>query len=644
MEAEQKGNNLLNTPANLSEIARELLSSETIKRKCKDLGLQYADAQPLIEEYATAVRADELPYMRKSVVEDAMRDEKPIDRFLLPGLYQFILDTKKDLVDAPNFRTLMTLSDLRTPSEWFPQARAMKRKIIMHVGPTNSGKTYSALKCFEKAETGAYAGPLRLLAHDVYEKLNNNGASCNLLTGEERRESDNVYKWSCTVEMTPLNRNLDIAVIDEIQMISDEQRGWAWTNALLGACAKEVHLCGEATAVPLVKRICALMGEEVTVHTYNRLTPLHIEVKGNGSSFSNIQPGDCVVTFSRKNIFAIRKKIEGFATMKAAVIYGSLPPETRAEQAKLFNDPNNNHRILVASDAIGMGLNLNIRRIVFETVSKFNGKRTVPLTVSQIKQIAGRAGRFKTQYPIGTVSTLHNGDMAAVRRALGVENPPPLPSAGIHPSLEQIQSLADELPNETFAGLLDQFEQLSRLDGDFFLCNLHQQKDIANLIQSIELSLSDRYTLVNAPASADEGILSEAFVRFATCVSTGEECNLKDYVTLPHAPAQSSELLKVLEAHHKVILLYLWLSYRFPSIFSDSDTASHLKRVCEDLINSSLDKLHDPRVKQKVDSGKSWGKKQFEKRKTVNINEWPSFLEKKKNKLLHKLEERESMT
>lgn len=110
----------------------------------------------------------------------------------------------------------------------------MKRKIIMHVGPTNSGKTYHALQRFQKAESAVYCGPLRLLAQEVYERSNEGGVPCNLLTGEERRESDGVDKWSCTVEMTNLNSRFDVAVIDEIQMIGDDQRGWAWTSAVLG--------------------------------------------------------------------------------------------------------------------------------------------------------------------------------------------------------------------------------------------------------------------------------------------------------------------------------------------------------------------------------------------------------------------------
>lgn len=110
----------------------------------------------------------------------------------------------------------------------------INRKIILHIGPTNSGKTYAALQRFEQCSSGIYCGPLRLLAHEVYERLNAKGVPCNLMTGEERRESDGVFKWAATVEMAPLNRKFDVAVLDEIQMIGDNDRGWAWTQAVLG--------------------------------------------------------------------------------------------------------------------------------------------------------------------------------------------------------------------------------------------------------------------------------------------------------------------------------------------------------------------------------------------------------------------------
>jgi ATP-dependent RNA helicase SUPV3L1/SUV3 len=250
------------------------------------------------------------------------------------------------------------VADLRFPTEWYPATREICRTVHLHVGPTNSGKTYQALKRLEEADSGIYLGPLRLLAHEVYTRLNAKGKPCALVTGEEQRlpEGD-VKMWSCTVEMAPLNTRMEVAVIDEIQMINHPDRGWAWTQAFLGLQAKEIHLCGEARAVPLIRELCALIGDKVHVHEYERLTPLKVASKSLGS-LSKLEKGDCVVSFSVIGIHALRKAIEKKTGRKCAIVYGSLPPETRAQQARLFNDPDNDYDFLVASDAIGMGLNL----------------------------------------------------------------------------------------------------------------------------------------------------------------------------------------------------------------------------------------------------------------------------------------------
>ena len=251
------------------------------------------------------------------------------------------------------------VADLRFPSEWYPATRELSRAVHLHVGPTNSGKTYQALKRLEGAQSGIYLGPLRLLAHEIYTRLNAKGKPCALVTGEEQRlpEGD-VKMWSCTVEMAPLNEPMDVAVIDEIQMINHEERGWAWTQAFLGLQAKEVHLCGEARTVPLIRELCALTGDEVHVHEYERLSPLKVADRSLKGELDQLEKGDCVVCFSVMNIHAMRKAIEKRTGKKCAIVYGSLPPETRAQQARLFNDPDNDYDFLVASDAIGMGLNL----------------------------------------------------------------------------------------------------------------------------------------------------------------------------------------------------------------------------------------------------------------------------------------------
>lgn len=255
------------------------------------------------------------------------------------------------------------LADLRHPVEWFPATRTQQRTIHLHVGPTNSGKTYQALKRLEQADTGLYAGPLRLLAHEVYTRLNAKGKPCSLTTGDDRQLPDGDMEAkmiSCTVEMVPLNFDLDCAVIDEIQMIGNSERGWAWTQAFLGLKAKELHLCGEERVVPLIRELVAATGDKLEIHRYERLSPLRPMESSLNGDLSKLRKGDCLVVFSRVAIHSLRKQIEKATGKRVAVVYGSLPPETRTQQAKLFNDPDNDYDILVASDAIGMGLNLSV--------------------------------------------------------------------------------------------------------------------------------------------------------------------------------------------------------------------------------------------------------------------------------------------
>jgi ATP-dependent RNA helicase SUPV3L1/SUV3 len=293
---------------------------------------------------------------------DALKDRGSIglDSELQYALYNHFLGKNFSPADIENQRAL---ADLRYPTEWFPVPRTMHRTIHAHIGPTNSGKTYHALKRLEQAKAGLYAGPLRLLAHEVYSRLNANGKLCALVTGEEQRlpegwqEADSKIV-AATVEMTSLNSEYDVAVIDEIQMLSSLERGFAWTQALLGLRSKEIHVCGELRALPVIRELAAAAGDKLVVHEYDRLTRLKMDESSLNGSFARLRKGDCIVTFSVVNIHALRTEVEKKTGKKVAVVYGSLPPETRAQQARLFNDPNNDYDYLIASDAVGMGLNL----------------------------------------------------------------------------------------------------------------------------------------------------------------------------------------------------------------------------------------------------------------------------------------------
>ena len=184
-----------------------------------------------------------------------------------------------------------------------------------------------------------------------------------------------------------------------MQMIGDDHRGWAWTRAVQGIAANEIHLCGDASALPLIKQMCDDMAEPLTVMQYDRFTDLEMQRHALEREYASVEPGDCIVAFSRRDIFDIKADIERRTNHKCCVIYGALPPEMRRHQAELFNEPNNGFDILVASDAVGMGLNLNIRRVIFHKVQKFEGKESVQVSPSQIKQIAGELHHMTTSCP-----------------------------------------------------------------------------------------------------------------------------------------------------------------------------------------------------------------------------------------------------
>jgi ATP-dependent RNA helicase SUPV3L1/SUV3 len=264
--------------------------------------------------------------------------------------------------EVTHLERLREISDLSSPAQWFPAARKLNRRFIYHSGPTNSGKTHEALQKFSEASSGIYCAPLRMLAAEIYLRCNEENVPCDLLTGEERvlvGEFEAPH-LSCTVEMasTSGTRIYDVGIIDEIQMLADEERGSAWTRVILGLNAREIHLCGNSSAVSIVERMLSTTGESLEVRQYDRLSPLIPSRRTLNHDYKKVKEGDCVVAFSRMKIFNIKKKIEALTGLQCAVIYGGLPPVTRVEQAKLFNDPDSKYKVLVASDAIGMGLNL----------------------------------------------------------------------------------------------------------------------------------------------------------------------------------------------------------------------------------------------------------------------------------------------
>lgn len=318
------------------------------------------------------------------------------DGYLKSGIISVLVASHIPQMVTAEFRRLLP----KNPADEYATARSQKRVFYLHLGDTNTGKTYQALQRLKTSRGGVYLAPLRILALENFERLNSEGVLCSLLTGEEEIVVEGAKHLCCTVEKVNLNRNYEVAVIDEVQLLADSQRGDAWSKAILGLRCPEIHLCGAQLAKEQLITMIRDCGDEFVLKEYTRLVPLQVETKP--VNLSAVEPGDALVAFSKRSVLALSRYFtrQGIAN---SVIYGDLPPEVRRLQYKAFIDGEN--PILVATDAIGMGINLPIRRLIFTELQKFDGQTFRLLSTQEVKQIAGRAGRIGI-YPVGYVACL----------------------------------------------------------------------------------------------------------------------------------------------------------------------------------------------------------------------------------------------
>ncbi|XP_020259002.1 ATP-dependent RNA helicase SUV3, mitochondrial isoform X2 [Asparagus officinalis] len=482
------------------------------------------------------------------------------------------------------------LTDLTCPHTWYPNARRKKRNVFLHVGPTNSGKTYNALKRLESSTSGIYCGPLRLLAWEVAKRLNRANVLCNLMTGQEREEIDGAKHSAVTVEMADVLGDYQCAVIDEIQMVACKQRGYSFTRALLGICSDELHICGDPAAVPLIQSILEVTDDVVQVQYYERLSPL-VPSKTPLGSFSNIRTGDCIVTFSRRGIYKLKRRIEKEEKHLCSVVYGSLPPETRTKQASKFNDESSEFDVLVASDAIGMGLNLNISRIIFSTLKKFDGVQTRDLTVPEIKQIAGRAGRYGSKFPVGEVTCLKGEDLPLLHSALGSSSPV-LERAGLFPTFDLLALYSRLQSTTSFHSILEKFLECAKLSSNYFIADCEDILKVAAVVDDFPLGLHDKYLFCISPVDMTDDISAQALVQFAGNYAKTGLVRLREIFTPGSLQVPKSQsALEELESIHKVLDLYIWLSFRLEESFPDRELASSQKAACSLLIEEFLERL-----------------------------------------------------
>lgn len=469
-------------------------------------------------------------------------------------------------------------------------ARRKTRKIIYHMGPTNSGKTYNAIEALSKAKNGCYLAPLRLLASELYDTLNDKGCKTTLLTGEEVIETEGATHFSSTIEMARLNEEFDCAVIDEIQMITDTQRGWAWTRALVNLNANEVHLCGDQSVLELVEKILKLTGDELVVNNYERKTEL--SVMNKTIRLVDLEKNDALIVFSRRNALKYKRDLENLG-FKVSIVYGRLSPEVRREQARKFDQGETD--IMVSTDAIAMGMNLPVKRIVFSTLSKFFNSKEHPITNSEIKQIAGRAGRFQ-RFPEGFTTTLAKVDdgLDRLEEALSCTlDQKELAMVG--PDLDIFRSVNEALEESSLPTLsLTEFLRLFNtmtFEKPFYCVDMKEMIDVAEMVESNDedgvLSDSEIFGFACAPVNLGLTDHVQYFVWILTHYVSSQN--------IVNEPIDSdSDDIDYLETAIKCVELYQWLARHFDNnnfTFSEVDLLENKSMAIETLNNLLSEKI-----------------------------------------------------
>lgn len=499
------------------------------------------DIGMLLEEQKDGVNGEFLAYLRRAMPGRICQDT-------LFTLYPLFRQHKVK-------NKILELVPMRPEME-FAEVREMKRHFILHIGPTNSGKTFRSLERLKLAECGVYLGPLRLLALEVYEQMKKHGVPCTMRTGQECIEEEDSRVVASTIEMADFDENYDIAVIDEAQMVTDPDRGHSWTKAILGIRAGEIHICMSPAAEQAVTHLIELCGDDYEIQRYIRKTPLICESEPFMFP-EDVQPGDALIVFSKKSVLDVAGRLEE-QRIDASVIYGSLPPEIRRRQMHLFNSGRT--KVVVATDAIGMGLNLPVRRIVFLQADKYDGVSRRPLLVPEIKQIAGRAGRFGI-YNSGYVNAMGKEELEYIRaRYEAPEEPVTEVNLGFPQILLDIDAPLDELmkiwhdvtPSEPFVK--------ENIDEALYL--YEQAKRWKNMIDGFE-NKHTLYKMITCPIDIKDRRVVALWLQY--CKTYTADVSLEK----PALYRDKSKGIMQYETYYKQLDLYYQFSHRMQKVIDE---------------------------------------------------------------------------
>ena len=458
----------------------------------------------------------------------------------------------------------------------FPAARALGRRLVLIVGPTNSGKTHEALALAAAAGTSAVLSPLRLLAQEHRERLAAAGAVVRLVTGEETLGPEDAPHVACTVEAADLSRTVDVGVVDEVQMLASPHRGWAWTQALAGLPARTLVMTGSPDAVGMVESLARVTGEPLEVRLMQRKAPLL--ALPAPVSLDDVREGDAVVAFSRRAAMEVRDALQSRGR-EVAMVYGNLSPDVRRSEAARFRS--RAAGVLVATDAVGMGLNLPIRRVLFAALEKFDGRTSRPLSEAEIRQVAGRAGRYGgAAEGEGACGVLAGLPVAPLLKAMSAVPAVPAPaSLFVRPTARAVAEAAGAAGGSVASALRALLSGLAEGSPDLCAADMADETALAVLVDAVDLPARDRFAYACIPLSPRDPGTGDLVLGWAAAHAAGRPCRRPRGV--PGTLYEAEILAQRLTA-------YLWMARRYPEVYRESPAAASDRRDTDALIESLL--------------------------------------------------------
>lgn len=459
------------------------------------------------------------------------------------------------------------------------------REIQAILGPTNSGKTWQALQALKTCTPhyrGVYLAPLRLLAVEVCDELRAAGMRVSLLTGEEQDLVENPQVICSTIEMLDMTQDYRVAVIDEMQMLADPNRGWAWTQAFLGVRADEVYAIGSPGCRAALHRLAHLTGDPLTEQFTERFTPLKTSAKPIPPD--RIRKGTIFVVFSRNSVIRWGEHFRNNG-MRIAQIYGASPPEVRREEARRFREGEAD--ILVATDAIAMGLNLPAHTVVLGESQKYDGKSMGKVPLPLVRQIAGRAGRYG-HHDAGTAAGMDYTTQSLVQQALSTtDNPDADHPLYLNPPAAWIATVQKVYPGIRTRDLLLAWVRTLSQSAVFTVPRLAESLQKAQFLDShqdlLNVAIDERLRWVSAPLNIQEGQMATYYRVFLRAIVHSD-------VAAPVPSVRDGMRTDEWESAYKLLSLYCWFHFRYPDVFLEIDLAIARRNECVDRIIGQIRK------------------------------------------------------